>query len=307
MSLAGSLIERIGRTEWALISPAISLLSLAPVATFLVYAIIALVVSGVDQASILDVLILDKSKQETLLSAQAFTSVALITLLTTPVLMFIQAFPSIIQCKACFERIEKFCNYSAGLEHPTNPEVEQQTSDGIVLSTVTPKVPSGVRTPNGGELFSVNAQSFWWDRSKDAILRNVQLSIRSQQVTAIVGAVGSGKSTLLAGLLGEAFTSVATLGERHLPAVAYCSQEPWLETVSVQKNIIGSDPFEAKWYETVIDACGLGPDLAIQPKGDQTVVSSKGLNLSGGQKQRIVSVDTTHVYSCVPVLTCESI
>ena len=248
----------------------ISLLSLAPVSTFVVYTIIAIV-----------------SKQQTLLSAQAFTSVSLIGLLSTPVLIFIQSFPSVIQCKACFERIEVFCNYSSGTDRDHGMIAGSTDTGDVALSRMVPKDCQEYGPDGPSELFDLDAESFWWDRSKEAVLRNIQLRIKRQEVTAIVGAVGSGKSTLLASILGETITGTIALGKQGLPEIAYCSQEPWLETVPVQQNIIGTATFDQKWYETVIESCGLVPDIAIMPKGDETVVSSKGLNLSGGQKQRI--------------------
>ncbi|KAJ5727128.1 multidrug resistance-associated protein [Penicillium malachiteum] len=67
-------------------------IDIAPMATFLLFSIIALV-----------------KGDSTLLSTQAFTSLLLISLMTTPLMKFIQAVPSTYQCLGCFERIEAFC------------------------------------------------------------------------------------------------------------------------------------------------------------------------------------------------------
>ncbi|KAJ5524996.1 ABC transporter [Penicillium frequentans] len=64
---------------------------LAPFATFLAYAIVSIVKGN-----------------GYLLSAQAFTSLSLISLLTSPLLKFIQTTPGLFQSEACFNRIEEF-------------------------------------------------------------------------------------------------------------------------------------------------------------------------------------------------------
>ena len=41
------------------------------------------------------------------------------------------------------------------------------------------------------------------------------------------------------------------------------------------------------WYQRVLSACALLPDLKVLPGGDMTQIGEKGINLSGGQKARI--------------------
>lgn len=44
---------------------------------------------------------------------------------------------------------------------------------------------------------------------------------------------------------------------------------------------------EPVFYQRVLEACALLPDLEIFPAGDQTEIGERGINLSGGQKQRV--------------------
>ena len=44
---------------------------------------------------------------------------------------------------------------------------------------------------------------------------------------------------------------------------------------------------DRKWYEKVIDACALRPDLEMLPSGDVTEIGERGITVSGGQKQRL--------------------
>lgn len=86
-------------------------------ATFVVYAIIALA-----------------RHDNTILAAQAFTSLSLISLVTTPMLTFIQSIPSAIQCLGCLDRIQEYasvpCLYEddEGQEREINKEYDSEIS-----------------------------------------------------------------------------------------------------------------------------------------------------------------------------------
>ncbi len=56
----------------------------------------------------------------------------------------------------------------------------------------------------------------------------------------------------------------------------------------MRANIVLDNEFNPQWYETVVEACALRPDLARMANGDMTEISPG--SVSGGQKQRVVSV-----------------
>ena len=93
---------------------------------------------------------------------------------------------------------------------------------------------------------------------------------------------------MLRTLIGE--TKIVT-GTGTLPTgrIAYAPQEAFVWPTTVRENIVLDKLFDAEWYETVIDACALRPDLARMDKGDMTVMADAGGSVSGGQRQRIVS------------------
>ncbi|POS84754.1 hypothetical protein EPUL_003663 [Erysiphe pulchra] len=93
-------------------------------------------------------------------------------------------------------------------------------------------------------------------------LQKINMSIKRNELVAVIGGVGCGKSSLLAAIAGD---MRKTKGELKFGASrAFCSQ-----------------------YNQVIEACNLKPDLEIFPLGDMTEIGERGVTISGGQKQRI--------------------
>ncbi|KAL9612812.1 MAG: hypothetical protein Q9167_002595 [Letrouitia subvulpina] len=116
-------------------------------------------------------------------------------------------------------------------------------------------------------------------------LQNMNFSIGRNELVAVIGGVGSGKSSLLAALAGDMrrVTGSVTVGASR----AFCPQYAWIQNTTVRENILFGKGYNRKWYDAVIDACALQPDLGILPHGDQTEIGERGITLSGGQKQRL--------------------
>ncbi|KAI0126762.1 ABC transporter [Xylariales sp. AK1849] len=245
-------------------------LNLAPVATFAVYVIISVY-----------------WKDESLLTAQAFTSLALINLLTMPVLIFIQTVPTMFQSIGSFDRIQEYCNYNGNSNGKVDDLPSQESNGSIIsLQSLTRETLEPGQSLQK-HVSTVENQSYSWSKSKPPVLKNINLHVAKGKTTMIVGAVGSGKTTLLESILGETIPSVQKVPAYQLGTAAYCAQQPWLENGTIRSNIIGVSPYDGSLYATVKFTCGLDQDLRELEKGDQTMVGSKGLNLSGGQKQRI--------------------
>ncbi|KAF4833996.1 ABC transporter atnG [Colletotrichum tropicale] len=253
----------------------LSPINLAPIATFGIYVIISVY-----------------WKNDTLLPAQAFTSIALISLLTTPVVAFIQILPMVVQSLSCFDRIQDFCNYSS----PRKTKDQRANPSSLNSQTALParkgptELPQSSR-PSQEPILSFSGESFGW-KEEQSLLHEINVQIQPNTVTTIVGPVGSGKSNLLSAMLGNMIrTSPMTnrCGDERgcNEEIAYCSQAPWLENGTIRQNILGVSAHEEKWYDTVALACGLEPDFQALRMGDFTIVGSQGGNLSGGQKQRI--------------------
>lgn len=228
-------------------------------------------------------------KSGSLLTAQAFTAIALINLLTTPVIQLVQLMPQLLQCVGSFERIQEHANYANdGLLHDDSTKSSNLANSSITSQPLFQELPA--RDINDEKhVISLKGSSFAWQKSKTPFLKGINLRISRGSVTLFVGAVGSGKTMLMQSILGETVYSLGPAPSR-VSSVAYCAQQSWLENGTILSNIIGVTQFDSTWYKTVIQACQLDADLQVLGKGDQTVVGSRGSSLSGGQRQRIVRI-----------------
>ncbi|KAJ5603346.1 ABC transporter integral membrane type 1 [Penicillium hordei] len=204
-----------------------------------------------------------------ILSVQAFTSLALISFLTNPLLIFCQAMPAIWQAIACFARIEAYCAKG-------NPSSETYEEDIQLLLTSEKSYPF---------LISFQNATIAWSSEKEPMIRDLSVDIH-QGIRMIVGPVGCGKSTLIESIFHQ---HMVKNGSRtaSFSRAAYCPQNPWIKNDTIRNNIIGFLEFDQTWYDFTCDVCGLQGDLDALSEGDMHMAGSGGISLSGGQKQRI--------------------
>ncbi|KAJ2681971.1 hypothetical protein IWW39_006179, partial [Coemansia spiralis] len=205
-----------------------------------------------------------------------FVSLSLFNLLRSPLTMLPKSISTLVDAGVAAGRIHKLL-----------------TSDELDVESVT-RLESVRRSnretlvPGGSDMnvaVQVSGGSFRWS-SKDSVqLDNINLSALSGEHLAIVGRVGSGKSSLLSALLGDMQKEageVVVHGQ-----VAYVPQLPWMMNATLRSNILFGLKYDEAFYNRVIDACALLPDLEMLPAGDMTEIGEKGINLSGGQKARV--------------------
>lgn len=130
------------------------------------------------------------------------------------------------------------------------------------------------------------------------ILHNVNLSIESNTVTAIVGRSGSGKSTIASLLLrfyepqsGGVYLDGVDIKELNLKwlrsHIAAVSQEPVLFSGTIRENILyGLKPDEDEesaneHFDRVVRQSYVDDFVKTLPDGYNTVVGQRGLTLSG--------------------------
>ncbi|GLE10956.1 hypothetical protein PINS_up023229 [Pythium insidiosum] len=126
-------------------------------------------------------------------------------------------------------------------------------------------------TPSTAVVELQNA-AFAWTQPSDGVeksdvetmtptLHGLSLSIERGSLTIVVGAVGSGKSSLLSALLGEMPQLSGRRVVQTTGAIAFASQQPWLQHGSVRENVLFGAAFDAAFYSAVLSACQLPRDL----------------------------------------------
>lgn len=116
-------------------------------------------------------------------------------------------------------------------------------------------------------------------------LKNITLEVGRNELLAVIGTVGCGKSSLLSALAGDMRVTGGKV--RMSTTRSFCPQYAWIQNATVRNNILFGKEYDESWYEQVIDACALAPDLEILPNGDSTEIGERGITVSGGQKQRL--------------------
>ena len=119
-------------------------------------------------------------------------------------------------------------------------------------------------------------------------IKNINLKIRSGEITFIIGKIGSGKTTLLYSIMGELVPkSENTKIKLSSKSIAYCPQTPFIQTKTIRDNITFYKPEDkVELLNSVRLAC-LEDDLMIMPMGVDTMLAENGENISGGQRTRV--------------------
>jgi ABC-type multidrug transport system fused ATPase/permease subunit len=155
---------------------------------------------------------------------------------------------------------------------------------GAVVEALAPSTPSpGMAVEMSGD--------FAWGKEDSCSLKGVSLSIPTGSLVVVCGPVASGKTTLLMSVLGELNHSGKGSGVMLGKAghggesLSYLPQTPFTLPSTVRDNICLGREYNEEWYNTVVEACSLGPDFKAWSEGDLSHTSST--ILSGGQRQRV--------------------
>ncbi|KEQ92274.1 hypothetical protein AUEXF2481DRAFT_47927 [Aureobasidium subglaciale EXF-2481] len=193
----------------------------------------------------------------------AYTTLAILVMVTHPANMIMTIVPRAIASLASFQRIQSFI---AKPGHHDTRLLLGRSETAIEFDNVDLKLTDAT----------------------EAILEDVNLRISKGSIVICTGPTGVGKSLLgltIAGEVRPSGGSISVISKQ----TALCAQSPWLSGQSVPEIIRGtprtSEVYDDAWYQRVVDACCIDEAMHhnLAPKRGRNGSAS----LSGGQKQRI--------------------
>ncbi|QRV89229.1 ABC transporter transmembrane region [Ceratobasidium sp. AG-Ba] len=202
-----------------------------------------------------------------------FPCISLFNLLQFPLAMFANITSQLVEASVAVTRIRKFL-LSEELQADARSVDEVEVAEGDTVLEI-----------KNGE--------FKWSKSLlEPTLQHIDLTVRKGELIGVLGRVGCGKTSLLSAVVGEMIReegSVKVMGK-----IAYAPQNAWIMNATIRENILFSHRYDEEFYNVVLDACALRPDLALFSDGDLTEVGEKGITLSGGQRARISLARTVY-------------
>ena len=165
------------------------------------------------------------------------------------------------------------------------------------------------------ELKNIN---FKYPKSKDLILKNLNLKIKKNDIICLVGKSGIGKTTLvdlIAGLISPDEGLLLVDGKEILTTyhgwkklIGYVPQDVYLNDDTIKNNItfgFNEESINQENLKKAINYAQLDNLIKDLPNGINHKVGENGSNLSGGQKQRIGIARS--LYMNPQVLICDEI
>jgi len=217
----------------------------------------------------------------------AFTSIAIITLVTSPANMLLAVFPQFASVYGCATRIQKY------LLEPSRDDKRILLEPDLSVSDLNGNGHAG---KNGKPTIDKSLSVIIEDvvlrpaAAADICLDGLSLQLKKGSLNVICGAVGTGKTTLARAILGDITPDSGSISVS-TKRIGYCAQKSWLINASIKMMVCGpagETEVDEEWYKTVIRACGLEEDIEQLSGGDSEAVGSRGATLSGGQRQRVV-------------------
>ncbi|KAH8812816.1 putative multidrug resistance protein [Xylogone sp. PMI_703] len=220
---------------------------------------------------------------------KVFTSVATITLVTTPANILLALFPQFATVYGCATRIQRYLLEPSRDDKRVLPNPQSHILAPIGNGHTGGDDLNGQLTIDESLAVIIEDVVLRPTAAADICLDGISVQLNKGSLNVICGAVGTGKTTLARAILGDVTPDRGSISVS-TKRIGYCAQKPWLINSNIRTMICGTEDeteIDEKWYKTVIRACGLEEDIEQLSGGDLGVVGSRGVSLSGGQGQRV--------------------
>lgn len=208
-------------------------------------------------------------QEGSLVPSVVFPSILLFDLVTNPFRIFSTAMASLAQALTSQRRINDFL--VAKEQDHANITMTKEPNLGYEQNTVD--VENATVSWNGEDI------------EQKLALKCVSFACTRGDLVCITGRVGAGKTALLRALSGD-----LSILNGHITikgSIAFCSQDAWLQNLTLKENVLFGQAYDKEWYNRVLCSCQLWEDIEQMPDGDNTGVGERGIILSGGQKARV--------------------
>ena len=173
-------------------------------------------------------------------------------------------------------------------------------STKLIVKEVSQKIPSKIKNLNRIKINSIKLKNVSINYEEKIILENVNLSVKKNNIIAIVGPSGSGKTTLVELILGLKDPKKGAVyinnkkniikSNNYKNSVSYVSQDIFLFEGTILENITFGAPekkINMEKLNSVISDSALDKIVDKNPQKLNYVIKESGKNFSGGEKQRL--------------------
>jgi ABC-type multidrug transport system fused ATPase/permease subunit len=135
-------------------------------------------------------------------------------------------------------------------------------------------------------------------KERDILLNDINIDVRKNKTTALVGSSGTGKTTIVNLMLrlydvdkGGVYIDDTNIKEydifTFLDKVGFVSQDTFIFNASVKENISFGRDFTDEEIADAAKKANAHEFIIKLPEGYDTIVGDKGMRLSGGEQQRV--------------------
>lgn len=209
------------------------------------------------------------------------------------IIIFSRLWPRVAGIQASMEQIAmRIPSYKAVIALQNECKLAREFNEKDITESEPLQVKSGIECYNIFFRYNKDYQEF--------TLKNINLYIPANNMTAIVGRSGAGKSTLIDLLMGlnkpekgEILIDGTPLSNQNLlalrRAISYVPQEPFLFNDTIRENLLIVEPNanENQIWEA-LEFSSAAEFVKKLPDGLDTLIGDRGIRLSGGERQRLV-------------------